>query len=196
MTRPDRDQYPVARGVSPPPATRRAGWPRAVVLAPLPCVFLGWFIFQGPGADWIRRLNYRPTELATPDSPAPRPEPVASVPPEPRRAEALAAIVPPRGTESGYAARQDVSFAEISELFAAKCNHCHAGDRPKGGLDLRSHAAILRGGNSGPSVIAGKSAESVLWDSVNSGSMPPGKSKALTPREKQLIRDWIDGGAR
>jgi uncharacterized membrane protein len=161
-------------------------------------MFIGWFIFQGPGADAIRRLNYRVGE----NTPAGVAEPVPAArvghesnPPGPQRtAPSLTTAASSPAAANG--ASPVVTFADVAALFAAKCNNCHAGDRPKGGLDLGSRASIVRGGISGPAVVAGKSGESVLWDSVESGSMPPGKARALTVREKQLIRDWIDGGAR
>src|SRR5262245_47657508 len=36
---------------------------------------------------------------------------------------------------------------DVWPILATRCTACHAGDEPKGGLDLRSVASILRGGD-------------------------------------------------
>jgi hypothetical protein len=57
---------------------------------------------------------------------------------------------------------------------------------------------MLQGGARGPSVLPGKSADSILYQAVERKgnlAMPPGK-KALTEMEVATIRNWIDGGAK
>ena len=54
--------------------------------------------------------------------------------------------------------------AEVAGILEANCLKCHAGEEPKGGLDLTRREAILKGGESGPAVDladpADKSADS------------------------------------
>ena len=64
----------------------------------------------------------------------------------------------------------------------------------KGGLDTRLARSLFKGGDSGPALVAGKHAESLLYERVAAGEMPPGKKK-LAPREVELLARWIDAGA-
>ncbi len=65
--------------------------------------------------------------------------------------------VAPRPSESGVPTYD--SF--FGPLFVAKCGSCH-GDNPSAGLDLTTYAATMKGGNSGPVIVAGDSANSRL----------------------------------
>jgi cytochrome c553 len=62
---------------------------------------------------------------------------------------------------------------------------------PQAKLDLRSAEGVLKGGVSGPVVIAGGAEKSLLIAKVVTGQMPPGKVK-LTGAEIDVIRGWID----
>jgi hypothetical protein len=90
-----------------------------------------------------------------------------------------------------------VTFAtHILPIFRAKCISCHGGRKTKGGLDLRTVAALLEGGESGSGFKPGNVEESVLWSYIVTDKMPPGKkkrkkNKKLTSEEKNLIRQWI-----
>ena len=81
--------------------------------------------------------------------------------------------------------------AASSSLLRAKCVACHGAVSPQAKLDLRTTEAMLKGGASGPSIIAGSAANSLLLDKVVTGQMPPGKLK-LTTSETDILRKWID----
>ena len=66
-------------------------------------------------------------------------------------------------------------------LLKARCVRCHGPNDPEGGLDLSRAAAILRGGESGPPVAA-TADESLLWQRVSAGEMPP--DRPLPPAEQ------------
>jgi hypothetical protein len=76
---------------------------------------------------------------------------------------------------------------------------CHGPDKQRASLRLDSARAILAGGNTGPAVVAGKSADSLLVKAVlgldDVKAMPP-KGDRLGPAEVALIRRWIDAGAK
>ena len=93
------------------------------------------------------------------------------------------------------AQRQIARFEErIQPLFAARCVGCH-GDSPQGGLDLRTLASVLRGGEHGPVLLEGFSDKSILIRQLVSGAMPPGGAgEPLSPGEIEEIRAWIDKG--
>ncbi len=90
---------------------------------------------------------------------------------------------------------QDASFTnKVKPIFEAKCVACH-GAVPQGKLDLRTPEAVLKGGASGPTVVAGDAAKSLLIDKLVTSQMPPGKVK-LTAAEIDQIRFWIDKDLR
>jgi hypothetical protein len=168
----------VARGVAPPPR-RTPFLTRQFIVVGLTGLVLstcfGWFIFQGPGAAWLRRFNFH-----IPDAEAKSvPEPVAPPPPVP------VVVVPPPAPP--------VPFSQVEEILEAKCLGCHGIMKRKGGLDLRTIDAMIRGGDSGPSLVPGKPHDSNIWESIRDGTMPPEKSKRLNEGEKELIRKWIEG---
>ncbi len=83
---------------------------------------------------------------------------------------------------------------EVKRIFTAKCEACH-GAAPQGKLDLRSAEAAIKGGASGPAVVPGDAAKSLLIDKIVTGQMPPGKVK-LTNTEIDAVRKWIDHGLK
>ena len=81
----------------------------------------------------------------------------------------------------------------IAPLLSKHCLECHDSASKQGDLDLSRRAAALAGGESGPLIVAGNSAESLMWDLVTTDEMPQDRPP-LTDREKALIRKWIDDG--
>ena len=53
-----------------------------------------------------------------------------------------------------------------AQLLVQKCLKCHGDRKPKGGLKLTARAHLLRGGDSGPAVVAGKPDQSLLVRAV------------------------------
>lgn len=96
-----------------------------------------------------------------------------------------------------------VNFSsQIQPILARNCTACHNAKTAEGGLSLESMTAISKGGDSGPTLVAGKSAESSLIERViadDDSIMPPADNsvgaKRLTPDEVDIIRKWIDAGA-
>ena len=78
-------------------------------------------------------------------------------------------------------------------LLVSRCLECHSGEEPAGGLDVSRREKLLAGGESGPAVELDKPAESLLWQRVRDGEMPP-KKPGLTPAEQQLLQDWLAAG--
>ena len=83
--------------------------------------------------------------------------------------------------------------SHVLPVFERNCIVCHGSDSPQAGLDLRSPEGLLKGGNSGPAILAGNSQSSLLVAKIASGSMPPGDVK-LETNQIELIRQWIDEG--
>src|SRR5437763_11574177 len=106
----------------------------------------------------------------------------------------LAAPVPLRAWE---AVPEPVTFeGHVRPIVKAYCWQCHGEeDERKGNLDTRLAHFLLKGGDTGPAIVPGKHADSLLYERVSAGEMPPGKKK-LAPREVDLLARWIDGGAK
>jgi mono/diheme cytochrome c family protein len=92
-------------------------------------------------------------------------------------------------------ADKSTSFeSQVLPIFESKCVVCHGANSPQQGLDLRSRAAIIRGGKSGPTIQVGSSTKSLLMEKIITKQMPPMEPK-LTNEEVETIRAWIDRGA-
>src|SRR4051812_49973776 len=94
-----------------------------------------------------------------------------------------------------FAAPSTTFEKDIRPILKAHCFDCHGeGEKLRGGLDLRLRRLIVKGGENGPAVVAGKPQESLLYQRVRAGEMPPGKKK-LSPDEVERIARWIREGA-
>lgn len=82
----------------------------------------------------------------------------------------------------------------LGPLLLRRCLDCHSGAAPKGGLNLASAKTVRTGGDSGPVLVPGKPDDSLLWQRVRDGEMPP--KKPLAQDEKELIKVWIAAGAK
>src|SRR5690242_6811086 len=83
----------------------------------------------------------------------------------------------------------------VRPILETRCLKCHGAGKLKGGLDLRRKFTILKGGDSGPAIVPGKPRESLLLERIEKGEMPPAKADALGPRQRDVLRRWIEAGA-
>ncbi|MDQ1470141.1 MAG: hypothetical protein QOJ99_1621 [Bryobacterales bacterium] len=95
-------------------------------------------------------------------------------------------------------AAQTIDFEkQVQPLLAEKCYACHGEEVQQSGLRLDKRQNAMRGGDYGPVIIAGKSAESKLIKRVINGDggmqMPP--TGALSVAEINVLKAWIDQGA-
>ena len=88
---------------------------------------------------------------------------------------------------------------DIAPIFVENCVGCHgAGQRPSGRLDINRFSAMLRGGESGPSVLPGKAEESLLIKKLlgtGGGQRMPLRKDPLSDEQMKLITTWISEGA-
>lgn len=96
-------------------------------------------------------------------------------------------------------ATQKIDFdQDIHPILHASCGKCHLQGKNKGALRLDSREEALRGGKSGPSLVPGDSAQSLLIHLVSgldAERAMPEKGRRLTGSEIALLRAWIDQGA-
>ncbi len=89
---------------------------------------------------------------------------------------------------------------DVRPILTEHCIACHGAKKQRGSFRLDSAQALRLGGNSGPAVVPGKSAASRLILAVSGGNddiavMPP-KGARLSTSEIDLLRRWIDEGAK
>src|ERR1700730_1430578 len=78
-----------------------------------------------------------------------------------------AEITPEQAAPLPAPASHTVNFTkEIKPIFEASCIKCHGRGKDKGGFRLDSRETFLKGGDSGPVALPGKSAESHLIELV------------------------------
>jgi len=94
------------------------------------------------------------------------------------------------------AGAETVSFERhIRPILQAHCFHCHGEDGSrKGELDVRLRRLLVKGGKSGPAIVAKQAEASLMFQKVRDGEMPKGQA-GLAAHEIALIRDWISQGA-
>ena len=94
-------------------------------------------------------------------------------------------------------------YQDLFPVLESKCLACHNVKTKEGALLLESIDSLLKGGDSGPAVVAGEPDQSLLYKLASRADepvMPPlpnnAQAKPLTPRELGLLRQWIQEGAQ
>ncbi len=92
-----------------------------------------------------------------------------------------------------------VDFArDILPILQNRCYECHGAEKSRGRLRLDGRASVLKGGETGPALVAGNSEQSLIVRRVlgldGEDRMPKDKD-ALPDTEIALIRAWIEQGA-
>lgn len=94
-------------------------------------------------------------------------------------------------------------YRDVFPFLKANCVSCHNKTTTKAGLNMETPEYMIKGGDSGPSIIPGKSATSlVVTASLHQDGleMPPANNKSgavnLTPAEISILKQWIDLGAK
>lgn len=83
----------------------------------------------------------------------------------------------------------------VRPLLVAKCLECHGDSDPEAGLRLTSRALLLRGGESGPAVVAGQTDKSLLIQAVrHSGRLQMPPTGKLTDDEVAALVRWVELG--
>ena len=88
----------------------------------------------------------------------------------------------------------EASFEQnIQPILTARCalSGCHVADGPHG-LDFRTYASFMAGGEHGPVFIPGDAAGSEIVEEIVEGHMPPPPRDPLSDAELQAIINWIN----
>jgi cytochrome c len=91
--------------------------------------------------------------------------------------------------------------AKVKPIFDANCARCHGGTNHRGGLNIDTREALLKGGHTGPAIVPGDPAKSLLVTLIrhegpadDPKNMPPNKDK-LSDSDIQVVEMWIKSGA-
>jgi len=88
---------------------------------------------------------------------------------------------------------------KVRPLLVQRCFPCHGGKKASGGLSLQTAIGWRKGGESGPAIVPGKVADSLLIDAINYRSLkmpPPDKGGKLSAEEIAVLTEWVASGAR
>jgi len=95
----------------------------------------------------------------------------------------------------------EVNQHDIQPIMLLRCTACHGLRRQEAELDLRTRQGMLKGGKSGPAIVLGKPAQSLLLKRIHAGEMPPKEKlivagvKPVTEAETEKLSRWIELGA-
>ncbi|TWU37643.1 Planctomycete cytochrome C [Novipirellula aureliae] len=96
--------------------------------------------------------------------------------------------------------KQTVDFAlQVAPMFIQSCSGCHLDSmQNRGGLRMDTFAQMMRGGDSGPIIVPGDAASSLLIQKLRGMAgdrMPAGGRPAFSDEAIELISTWINEGA-
>ena len=99
---------------------------------------------------------------------------------------------------AGIGTGAPVDFArDVHPILVANCSGCHNGAHGQGGLSINTRAELMKGGTSGPAIVANNSVGSLLIQRV-SGKLPPRmpmSGQPLSSSQIATLREWVDAGA-
>lgn len=122
------------------------------------------------------------------------------------------ALLLPAVLSLASAAKAEINFrTQILPLFGKSCAECHSAPKkdatgkiqnPKGGLRMDAPSHLLKGGNGGTAIEPGNPDRSLIYERIllppsHEDAMPPkGKGTPLTFPQIELIKQWIEEGAK
>lgn len=94
-------------------------------------------------------------------------------------------------------------YQDVYPFLKANCISCHNKTTTKAGLNMETPELMIKGGDSGPSIIPGNSEASLIVEaSLHEADleMPPKNNKTdavnLSPGQIAILKRWIDQGAK
>ncbi len=99
------------------------------------------------------------------------------------------------------ASKPEFYTTQVKPIMDTNCGRCHLGVNHRGGLNMGTRELLLKGGHSGPAVVPGDPASSLLIKLVRHEgpasepkNMPPNKPK-ISDADIQTLTEWIKAGA-
>jgi hypothetical protein len=78
-------------------------------------------------------------------------------------------------------------YAAIDAIFSEHCLDCHAAQDPEGKFVLESFDTLMQGGELGPALVPGKSADSLLVKMIEGAFEKDGKKKIMPPGKRKKL---------
>ena len=106
-----------------------------------------------------------------------------------------------RAEEPHELAERSINQHDVLPILLLRCTTCHGPRIQKGALDLRTPAAMLTGGESGPALVPGNPDASLMIQRIESEACPPRELllkffvKRPPSAEVNVLREWIAAGA-
>ncbi|QDU19800.1 PSD1 and planctomycete cytochrome C domain-containing protein [Urbifossiella limnaea] len=107
-------------------------------------------------------------------------------------------FTPPTTRADGPEEDQAAFFeSKVRPVLSDRCYSCHsqAAKKAKGGLTLDSRESILKGGDSGPALVPGKTATSLLLKAVRYDGLEMPPTGKLPADEIAILTRWVEAGA-
>ncbi len=117
--------------------------------------------------------------------------------PQPLRS--LAGLAPRRPKVTNLA-EADPFLDVVGPMLDLRCSSCHNRDKRQGKLDITTYDAVMRGGETGGTVVAGRPESSELYYRItlppsDDAYMPAEGKTPLTDEQVRIIQWWIAAGA-
>ena len=88
---------------------------------------------------------------------------------------------------------------DVKPILEGKCVLCHGSGKEKGGLQLHTREAMLKGGDTDPAIEVGNADHSLLVERIvldpADDEIMPQETDPLTPEEIEILKTWIAEGA-
>ena len=109
----------------------------------------------------------------------------------------LSAIAP--GPQAGPSS-MDLYNTRVQPIFQANCYRCHAGLNHRGGLQMDTQAALMKGGHDGAVIAPGHPEQSLLVKLIRhegpaDDPMPMPPKGKLSDADISAVEQWIRTGA-
>src|SRR5690554_5807813 len=110
------------------------------------------------------------------------------------------AVVAPRRPKFTNVAEADALPDVVGPMLDLRCSSCHNRDKRQGKLDITPYDAVMRGGETGGTVVAGRPESSELYYRItlppsDDAYMPAEGKTPLTDEQVRIIQWWIAAGA-
>ncbi len=101
------------------------------------------------------------------------------------------------GAPFEQAADSPLFRSQIKTLLEANCVRCHNSQIRRSGFDLSTREGLLRGGDTGPVIVAGDAKASALYKRISHQVQPamPFGGQKLPDAAIAQVADWINAGA-
>ncbi len=99
------------------------------------------------------------------------------------------------------ASKAEFYTARVKPIFDANCARCHGGANHRGGLNMDTREALLKGGHDGAVIVPGDPSKSLLVKLIrhegpkeDPKNMPPNRDK-LSDADIAVVEQWISASA-